>query len=146
MRKIKHFLFSDWAKYRHIGLLVFRIGLSYQFVVHHGWDKLIAGPDRWAKIGELGMTHLGVTIFFTFFGFLAAISESIGAICIGLGLFFRPAALLLMLTMVVGVNMHIMTGKGNSELALIYALSSGVLFFIGPGDYSLDKKLFQSSS
>ncbi len=135
-------MYSDIPQYRHAGLLVFRIGIAYLFVTNHGWDKLIAGPERWAKIGEFGMSHLGITFFYSFFGFMAAVSESIGALCIGLGLFFRPATFLLMTTMAVGVNMHILTGKGTPELALIYAFSCGALLLTGPGDYNLDNQLF----
>ncbi len=144
MKKIENYLFSDCSKFRHYGLLAFRIGIAYLMITNHGWSKLMDGPERWAKIGEFGMPHLGITFFFTFFGFMAAMSESIAALCIGLGLFFRPAAFLLMTTMLVGANMHIMTGKGNPELALVYTLCSAVLLLIGPGDFSLDKKLFKS--
>lgn len=144
MKKIENYLFSNSLKCRHYGLLILRLGIALLLVTNHGWSKLTDGPEGWAKLGEFGMPYLGITSFFTFFGFIAAISESVGALCIGLGLFFRPAAFLLTITMLVGANMHIMTGKGNPELALVYALSSAALLLIGPGDFSLDKKLFKS--
>lgn len=145
MKIIENYLFSDCEKGQNVGLLVLRMGIAYLMVTNHGWSKLTGGPERWAGLGEFGMPHLGVTFFFTFFGFMAAFSESIGALCIGLGLFFRPAAFLLMTTMLVGANIHIMTGKGNPELALVYALSSGALLLMGSGEFSLDKKLFTSN-
>jgi uncharacterized membrane protein YphA (DoxX/SURF4 family) len=38
-------------------------------------------------------------------------------------------------------TMHIMTGNGSPEMALIYGLVFLVLFVIGPGSYSADKSL-----
>jgi len=143
MKKINNYLFFDCEKCQNYGLLVLRLSIAYLMLTNHGWGKLMGGPERWAKIGEYGMSELGVTFFLTFFGFMAAFSESICAFFIGIGLFFRPATFLLMMTMFIAANRHIMTGKGSPEMALLYALICGALFLIGPGKFSLDKKLFK---
>jgi putative oxidoreductase len=90
------------------------------------------------------MKYLGITFLPTFWGFMAAFSESIGAFLIGIGLGTRIAAGLLMITMLVGVNMHITTGEGSPEMALLYAFASAALMLAGAGDLSLDKKLFSA--
>src|SRR5680860_463888 len=95
-----------------IGLLVLRLGFGLGFVYFHGWDKLMGGPERWAGVGA-SVEHLGIGFGHTFFGFLAAFAESIGGLLIALGLFFRPAALLLAGTMFVAWVMHITTGNGT---------------------------------
>jgi len=120
------------------GLLVLRLAVGYFMVVNHGWDKLMGGPERWAGLGEFGMQHLVITFGFAFWGFMAAYSESIAAICIGLGLGTRLHSFLLMLTMLVAANMHITTGKGSPESALIYAFASLSLALTGGGKFSID--------
>jgi putative oxidoreductase len=74
-------------------------------------------------------------------GEAAALSEFAGGLCLILGLFFRPACLLLAITMGVAANMHL--GKGEGILAASHAIELGILFFsllfIGPGRYSVDK-------
>ena len=132
-------VFKDCSKCRNYGLLVLRIGIGYLILMNHGWDKLMSGPEGWAGLGAFGMQHLGITFLPAFWGFMAAFSESIGAIMIGLGLCTRLGAGLIMITMLVGVNMHITTGDGNPELALVYAIASAAIMMAGPGDLSLDK-------
>ena len=135
-------LFNDCNKCRNYGLLVLRIGVAYLIITNHGWDKITGGPDRWAGIGTFGMKHLGITFLPAFWGFMAAFSESIGTFLIGIGLGTRVAAGLLMITMLVAVNMHITSGEGSPEMALLYAFASAALMLAGAGDFSLDKKLF----
>jgi len=142
IQKIKNLLFTECKKYRNIGLLLLRLGFGFIMLTQHGWAKLIGGPDKWHSLGDFGMSHIGITFLLSFFGFMASASESIGAIFIAIGLFFRPTSALLMITMLVGVNMHLATGKGNPEMAIIYALLSASFILIGPGKFSLDQKYF----
>ena len=64
-----------------------------------------------------------------------------------LGLLFRPALLLLIVTMIVATNQHLANGDGLSRAS--HAIEAGILFFsllfIGPGSYSLDNRLFGGS-
>lgn len=141
MNKYVSALFKDCSMCRNYGLLLLRIGMGYLILTNHGWDKLTAGPERWEGLGTFGMQHLGITFLPVFWGFMAAFSESIGAIMIALGFSTRLGAGLLMITMLVGANMHITTGKGSPEMALVYAFASAAIMLAGAGDYSLDKLL-----
>ncbi len=120
-----------------IGLLVLRLGFGLGFLYFHGWDKLMGGPERWAGVGG-AVEHLGIGFGHTFFGFLAAFAEGIGGLLIALGLFFRPAALLLAGTMFVAWVMHITTGNGTPAHAFKNMWVAMGLSLIGPGRYSLD--------
>lgn len=119
------------------GLLILRLGFGLGFVYFHGWSKLRGGPERWAGIGD-AVEHLGIGFGFTFFGFLAAVAEAIGGLLIALGLFFRPAALLVAGTMLVAWTMHVRTGNGTPAHAFKNLWVALGLSMIGPGRYSLD--------
>jgi len=127
------------AKYREEGLLLLRLGLGAMFLMH-GWPKLIGGPDQWAKLGR-AVGYLGIDFFPAGWGFMAALSEFGGGICLILGLYFRPACLLLTATLAVATSMHL--GKGEGLLRASHAIELGLVFLslvlIGPGRYSVDK-------
>ena len=128
-------------KHRHIGLLILRIGLGVMFLIHGG-PKLFGGPEKWGKIG-MAMASLGIGFMPTFWGFMAAISEFFGGICLILGLFFRPACILLTLTMIVAALSHF--GRGEGLGGASHAIEVGIVFLsfilIGAGKYSLDETL-----
>lgn len=80
---------------------------------------------------------------FSPFGFMAAFSESIGALLIAFGLLTRPAAFLLGITMLVATSKNLMKGGiDGSELSLIFLMLCIYILLKGPGRYSLDRKLF----
>lgn len=128
-------------KHRHIGLLILRIGLGCMFLIHGG-PKLFGGPEKWEKIG-MAMNHLGIGFIPAFWGFMAAFSEFIGGACLILGLFFRPACILLTITMLVAAIFHLGRGDGFSGAA--HPIEVGIVFLslilIGAGKYSLDERL-----
>jgi putative oxidoreductase len=113
--------------------------------IGHGWGKITGGPEAWAKLGG-AMQHLGLGFLPTFWGFMAAIAEFVAALMVVLGLVTRPAALLLVINMLVAANMHIQTGNGSPESALIYGIAFLAIFFLGAGRYSLDSTWGRSSS
>jgi putative oxidoreductase len=78
----------------------------------------------------------------TFWGFMAAIAEFVGALLVTVGLLTRPAALLLVLNMSVAATAHI-TGviDGGPEMALLYGAVFLSLVFVGPGKYSVDEQV-----
>lgn len=127
------------TKYRDTGILILRIGIGIMFL-YHGAPKLIGGPEKWEKLG-MAMNYVGIPVFPVFWGFMAAFSEFFGGIFIILGLFFRPACILLLITMSVASIMHLSKGDGLNVAA--HAIEAGVLFLslilIGPGKYSIDK-------
>src|SRR5207302_885613 len=107
-------ILSFLSKYRDCGLLFLRIALGIMFVCHgvfmvsgwhgFGWHSLTA---RWHEIGAAGMKPLGVNSFLTFWGALAFFSEFAGGILLIVGLWFRPACLLLAITLTVATIMHV---------------------------------------
>lgn len=133
-------IWDKLKKYEDVGLLVMRLGVGIGFLYFHGWRKLSGGPEAWAQTGG-AMESLGIGFGHTFFGFMAAFAEGIGGILIAAGLFFRPACVLLMLTMLVAANMHIVTGQGGPAHALKNAFFVFGLLFVGPGKFSLDAML-----
>lgn len=124
-------------KYRDAGLLVFRLGFGLGFLFFHGWGKLVGGPERWEGVGS-AMSVLGINFGHTFFGFMAAFSESVGGILIAAGLFYRPICALLAFTMFVATIRHFITGQGTPANAFKNFFVLLGLMPLGPGKYSLD--------
>lgn len=133
-------ILESLGKYRNTGLLLLRIGLGIMFIMH-GFPKMAGGPAGWHKIGG---TMQVVSIHFapTVWGFMAAFAETFGGFLIIVGLFFRPACLLIIATMVIASTM--LLGKGESFATASHPIEMGIVFFsllfIGPGRYSVDKK------
>ncbi|RNI29638.1 DoxX family protein [Rufibacter immobilis] len=138
--------FRNTYRYQDAGLLLLRIGIGIMFILH-GWPKITGGPEMWAKVGG-AMGTLGITFGATFWGFMASFAEAGGGLLLLLGLFFRPATLLMFFTMLVASYMHYTSGDGFAGYS--HALEAAILFislfFIGPGRYSLDNNFFGSRS
>ncbi|HEY1032323.1 MAG TPA: DoxX family protein [Flavipsychrobacter sp.] len=132
-------LFTKLSKYNNTALLLLRIGLGIMMMLH-GYPKLAGGTERWTKLGA-SMGNLGIHFAPLAWGFMAAITESIGGLFLLLGLFFRPVALLLMFTMIVAAAKHLSAGETIMDAS--HAIELGVvflaMFIMGPGKYSIDK-------
>lgn len=126
---------------RDVGLLILRLGLGGLFV-YFGAPSLFGGPEKWEGLGKFGMGTLGISFAPTFWGFMAAFSECVGGLCLIIGLFTRPACLLMMITMIVAASTHLVGGDGFQKASP--AMMDGIVFLslalIGPGKFSLDKK------
>ena len=131
----------DSGSYLHIGILILRIGLGIMMMLH-GYPKLFGGPEMWADLGTASQS-IGIDFAPVFFGFMASITEFFGGLFLILGLFFRPSLALLVMVMIVAAASHISAGdeftdtSHSIELAIVFIS----MLFIGPGNYSLDKKL-----
>jgi putative oxidoreductase len=92
------------------------------------------------------MGQIGLNFAPAIWGFLAALAEFGGGLLLALGLWFRPACLGLLITMIMATVMHLSKGDGFSGYS--HALESAFVFlgllFAGPGRYSLDERLFGS--
>ncbi len=121
------------------GLLLLRVGIGGMFMAH-GWPKLAGGAKGWAKIGG-AMASLGIDVWPTMWGFLAACSEFFGGLLIALGLLFRPGAAMLLATMVVASAMHLRAGDGftKSSHPIEAAILFAALLLIGPGRFALQR-------
>ena len=127
------------SRYRNIGILILRIGIGCMFLFH-GAPKMFGGPEKWEGLG-MAMSSVGIRFMPAFWGFMASFAEFFGGICLILGLFFRPACILLTITMAIAASMHL--GKGDGLRGASHAIEDGIVFLslilIGPGTYSLDE-------
>ncbi len=145
MNKILDFLFDKKAypHLRNVGILILRVGAGYFLFFNHGIDKLMDGPEKWEKIGALGMGAIGISFGHLFFGFLAAVSESILCLCVSFGFLTRISSFLVSMTMLVAGIFHI--GRGESpESAFLYLSIYMAIFAVGAGSFSLDRKLWKN--
>ncbi len=143
-------LLSPGTQAVNFGLLIVRVGVGIMFVLH-GEGKMFGGPEKWAKLGK-AMADVGIDFAPVFWGFMAAFAEFGGGILLALGLFFRPACFLMLVTMAVAAHVHwldaaeageslkgkLMEGSHAIELGIVFL----ALLFTGPGKYSVDNKLF----
>ncbi|NLB66822.1 MAG: DoxX family protein [Lentisphaerae bacterium] len=101
----------------------------------HGWSKMFGGglEQFTGFVASLGLPAPHVMAF------LAAFTESIGAILLILGLLTRPVALMIMVNMLVAIiGVHRAQGFSGQELAWLYLMPA--LFFLlnGAGRCSFD--------
>jgi putative oxidoreductase len=123
-----------------IGLLVLRLGIATAMFALHGWARLIRafnysvfGAD-WPfvdLVAGLGFPAAGL------FAVASALSESIGALLVGIGLFTRLAAGTLVMDMIVALYNEI-AGGDPIELPALYLIASVAVVIAGPGGYSAD--------
>ena len=128
--------------YKDVGLLVMRLGLGVAFIAH-GWPKMSGGPDVWVKLGARLEAVSGIGFLPEFWGFMAAFAEMGGGILLILGLLTRPAAFLLLNTMIVAALWHYTNGDGfgGYSHAMEAAFTFFGVFFLGAGKYSVDEHL-----
>lgn len=132
--------FQPFDRVRDAGLLVIRVGLGLAFMFIHGYGKLFGGLTRWEQIGA-NAAHVGLDFLPMFWGFMASMAEFGGGLLLLLGLFFRPALVLLIATMITAATTHIVTGNGSPWHAIELGIVFLGLFLVGPGQYSLDNQL-----
>ncbi|MGJ1206373.1 DoxX family protein [Sphingobacterium lactis] len=124
-----------------LGLLIIRVGFGLTMMLFHGLPKLMGGPEGWTAIGK-SMEVMGINFLPTAFGFTAGLVETVGSLLLILGLWTRPAAILLAMTMLVAATKHLIQGDGWSVAShAIEFLAVYVAFAVmGPGKLSVDKK------
>ncbi|OSZ78859.1 DoxX family protein [Chitinophagaceae bacterium IBVUCB1] len=127
------------GKYNNAALLILRLGVGFMMILH-GYPKLSGGAEKWEKLGG-AMASIGIKFVPVVWGFMAAITETVGGLFFLLGLFFRPTSFLLFFTMLVAAAMHLSSGDGIMDAS--HAIELGIvflaMFIIGPGKFSVDK-------
>ena len=133
-------ILTSLTKFRDQGLLFLRVALGCFYIYAHGWHKLAGGVHAWRDLGE-ATRYVGIHFAPVFWGLMAALSETLGCVLLVLGFLFRPACLLLFITLVVASAMHLKKGQGweTASHAIELAILFFSLLFIGPGKYSVDK-------
>ncbi len=134
----------QWKKldtFSDFGLLVMRAGVGALFMIVHGFPKLAGGSGEWASVGR-AVSYLGIHFGYTGWGLAAAVTETLGGLCLILGFAHRPAALALFVTMTVAAIWKFYPFGGWDAAAHPAALATVCLglLFTGPGKYSLDDK------
>lgn len=132
-------LLSNFGKYKNFGLLIIRVGLGILFI-YHGLPKLTGGPVRWEKLGAAAGC-VGIHFLPMVWGFLCAITETLGGVLVIVGLAFRPVCLLMVINLIIAAvfTFQLSGNFGDATHAIEDAITFAGLFFLGPGSYSVDK-------
>lgn len=135
--KVKRILFGgtpagSWLA--ELGTLVLRIFAGLTLAVFHGFPNLPPGSWLVDTTASLGFP------FPTGFAWAAKISEFVGGILLALGLFTRPAALLIVATLgTAAFHYHSADPFKIKELAMLYLAIAIMFLFKGAGVWSIDR-------
>lgn len=135
-------IWTHLSKYRNLGLLFLRVAVGLYLALGHGWGKIVGGPEQWAGLGGVMGEIFGIGFLPTFWGFMSGVAEFVCALLVVVGFLTRPAALLVVINMLVAATGH-MTGAidGGPEMALLYGVVFLSLVLVGPGRYSIDEQI-----
>jgi putative oxidoreductase len=122
-------------RHRDLGLLILRIGFGLAFFWYHGYPKLAAGPDAWARTGD-AVSNIGITFAYPFWGLAAALSEGVGGLLFAAGLLFRPVCVAMLGVMVMATVDQLGREMPQPEHALKNAFVLAGIFLVGPGRYT----------
>lgn len=132
------------SKYADAGLAALRV--AGFFMASHGWQKLFGDGLSFSAIGSFAdgpfAQHIEGMGFFApgVFAWAAMLSELIGGLFVGLGLFTRVSAGFAGVTMFVAAFLaHGQDPFEKKELALMYLLTFVAITAMGPGKWSVDR-------
>jgi putative oxidoreductase len=120
---------------------IIRITPAAILLIMHGWGKLAAGPTPViAGMAKYGISPPGPM------GYIVIFLETVGAVCVALGLFTRFFAAGLAIQMaVLALYVHAPWGPSPNSSTYQLVLTWGLIFFAialrGGGPYSLDRKI-----
>lgn len=134
---LRKFLFGSAPGFTiDLTVLLLRVASGLMMALLHGWAKVPPSEKFIAGVTELGFPAP------LFFAWCAGLAEFGGGILLAVGLFTRPAALFVAVTMgVAAFGRHLHDPFDRKELSLLYLGIS--LFFLayGAGKVSLDRFL-----
>jgi putative oxidoreductase len=120
-----------------VGLLILRL-VSGGILLTHGYpkfQKILSGNMQFGDPIGLGQASSL---------YLSTFAEFACAILVLLGLFTRLATIPLIINMMVAFFIvHVADDFGTKEMSLLFLGMFIVLFFTGPGRFSLDRNLFK---
>jgi putative oxidoreductase len=140
-------------------LAVVRVSIGLFMLVGHGWSKLtrvedgtrVFGPPQMLIDGTAAMGFPAPELF----AWCAALTESLGAVLLILGLLTRPAAFGLVFTMGVAAFVdhandpwfmaQASPGRGSKEMAMLFMFPCLLFLTIGAGKVSADALLYHKS-
>lgn len=134
MKLVNPFGFNANGYLKDLSLLLLRLTFGGLMIINHGWGKMIKLMN-----GE-GFKNIIISPKISLA--LAVFAEVVCAGLIAIGLFTRLATIPLMITMFVAAFIvHWNDGLGRMEHALLFLIPYLVLFFLGPGRYSVDESI-----
>ena len=107
------------------------------FLLYHGWGKLMSGvaPVAAAMVKNAIEPH-------TAFAYMAIFLETVGAVCIVLGLFTRFFAAGIAIEMaVIAFAVQIHNGFARMELFLLWGIVMFAIALRGGGPYAVDRMI-----
>ena len=115
-----------------IGLLVLRLWFGLVLAFAHGWGKL-TGFERFSGyVARKGFWLPDLSAAF------AVAGELFAGVFIALGIFFRPSAIVMAITMfIAALVIHLGDAFKKIEFAMAYAIPALAFIFTGPGKLSL---------
>ena len=123
---------DTWAD---LGVLALRVGAGIGLMTH-GMQKLPPADGFVRLVGALGFPAPAL------FAWLAGLSEFVGGAALMVGLLTRPAAALVLCTMLTAFfGQHSNDPFARKELSFVYMMAATALFFLGAGRFSLDRML-----
>ncbi len=136
-----NFIFKSKPNYVNFGLLVYRLALGIS-MFYHGYLKWLSGPEGLYKVGAM-LAPLGVSGGYEILGTMAAFAEMAGGILVAVGLFTRIGSLMLIGTLAMATTLSINGSFFSWDYPSQMGFGALMLFFVGPGRFSLDKAFFK---
>jgi len=140
MKSTLNFITSEGRTSRDTGLLILRLVFGLVLFYGHGFEKLsviLSGQE----IQFMDPIGIGANTSY----YMAGFAEGVCALLLIVGLFSRPATLILAINFLVIFIFHAFMNKDGFqvlELRFIYLFSFIALTLTGPGRFSLDYLLF----
>lgn len=139
--RLSSLLFDPAPATRDLGLLVLRLAAGLGMALAHGLGKLPPSDGLVGGIADVGLPAPDL------FAWLAALAEVGGGLLVAVGLATRPAAALVVVTMLVAFfGAHAGDPFGDREMAFLYGAAFLALALTGAGRLSADAALSRRAS